>query len=231
MQHMFLEDHPETFEDAWLRAEASYKPVPGAKVTFKPSPEFLEKPQPIDWEYVKQEQHGVRVYEVTTGEQTMIYKRATGSSICREISGLLASATYNLRKPRPLGLLGAGTEWGRILMTVVPASCSLSGLNATPPPLEASPAERKQWFDEVSAMICSFHGDEYQDAYGDVKPDNILIDDARQPWLIDFEGGRTTGWVDEELVNTIEGDLQGPERLRKWLGLEVETKNEPQPPA
>jgi hypothetical protein len=139
----------------------------------------------------------------------MIYKRATGSSICREISGLLASATYNLRNPRPIGLLGAGTEWGGILMTVVLASCSLSGLNATPPPLEASPAKLKQWFDEVSAMIRSFHGDEYQDAYGDVEPYNILIDDARQLWLIDFEGGHTTGWVDKKLVNTIEETFRG----------------------
>jgi hypothetical protein len=116
-------------------------------------------------------------------------------------------------------------------MTVVPGSCSLYGLKATTPLLEPGPAERKPWFDEISAMIRSFHGDEYQDAYGDVKPDNILINDARQPWLIYLGGGHTTGWVDEELVNTIEGDLQGSERLRKWLGLEVEPKNEPQPPA
>jgi hypothetical protein len=74
---MFHEDHPETFEDAWLRAEACYKLVPGAKVTFKPSPEFLEKPQPIDWEYVKQEVSKQGVLSITCPRS-----RASGNMTC-----------------------------------------------------------------------------------------------------------------------------------------------------
>jgi hypothetical protein len=52
-----------------------------------------------------------------------------------------------------------------------------------------------------------------------VKPGNVLIDDDRQAWLIYFEGGRTLGCVDQELLDTVEGDLQGLETLREFLGL------------
>jgi len=45
--------------------------------------------------------------------------------------------------------------------------------------------------------------------WGDAKTDNILIDKDSNAWVIDFEGGYTEGWVDEDRAGTKEGDLQG----------------------
>lgn len=52
---------------------------------------------------------------------------------------------------------------------------------------------------------------------GDVKPDNVLIDTQDDAYIIDFGGGYTRGWVDKELANTAEGDLQGLQRISEFL--------------
>jgi hypothetical protein len=44
-----------------------------------------------------------------------------------------------------------------------------------------------------------------------------LIDGKGDAWVIDFNGGCTQGFVDEELAETLEGDLQGMSRLLKLL--------------
>jgi tRNA A-37 threonylcarbamoyl transferase component Bud32 len=137
------------------------------------------------------------------------------------MTGLQGAELLNIRAPRLVGVIGADTIWGGLLMTLVPASSDLSDLNCSgdsAPRLQATTAERQQWFDEIFAAFDGFH--RYGFAYGDVKPANILIDDDRQAWLIDFEGGVTQGWVDEDLLDTVEGDLQGLGRLREFLGLE-----------
>ncbi|KAL3494981.1 hypothetical protein BJX62DRAFT_233951 [Aspergillus germanicus] len=103
---------------------------------------------------------------------------------------------------------------------------TLGGLDAC---VVDSLAERQQWYNEIPAAIRSFH--DFGCVYGDVKPPNVLIDENRRPWLIDFEGGYTEDCVDKDLENTVEGDLQGLEKLRKWLGLGNETKDETQTPA
>lgn len=48
---------------------------------------------------------------------------------------------------------------------------------------------------------------------GDVKPDNVLIDSKDNTWLIDFGGGFNSGYVDENVIETVEGDLQGVSRI------------------
>ncbi|KAK5992439.1 hypothetical protein PT974_05843 [Cladobotryum mycophilum] len=54
--------------------------------------------------------------------------------------------------------------------------------------------------------------------WGDGKPANIIIDErGDDAWLIDFGGGYTNGWVDRDLENTVEGDKQAVENIRKCL--------------
>jgi hypothetical protein len=226
------------------RAETYLKLHPVTE-TLEPFPDFpLEQmPEPIDWNYMKQKvtqldgrlyqlsdvehfrQLTKRVYEVTINGETVIYKRADCYySVSRELSGLQGVELLNIRAPRLVGVIGADTPWGGLLMTLVPASFDLSDLESpadgsgdSAPRLTATTTERRKWFDEISAAFEGFH--RYNFAYGDVKPANVLIDNDRQAWLIDFEGGLTPGWVDKNLLDTVEGDLQGLERLREFLGL------------
>jgi len=53
--------------------------------------------------------------------------------------------------------------------------------------------------------------------WGDVKSDNILVDKSSNAVLIDFEGGSTRYWVDKGKAGTVEGDLQGLEKLMDYI--------------
>lgn len=46
----------------------------------------------------------------------------------------------------------------------------------------------------------------------DGKPRNVVIDSNDDAWLIGLGGGCTDGWVDKELVDTVEGDEQGGQK-------------------
>ena len=53
----------------------------------------------------------------------------------------------------------------------------------------------------------------------DGKASNIVIDKEQNAWLIDFGGGWTEGWVDEELADSVEGDNQAVVRISEFLGV------------
>ncbi|RFU33686.1 hypothetical protein B7463_g2664, partial [Scytalidium lignicola] len=54
----------------------------------------------------------------------------------------------------------------------------------------------------------------------DGKISNVVIGNDDNAWLIDFGGGWTKGWVDEELADTIEGDGQAVRNIAKFLGVD-----------
>ncbi|KAF2791530.1 hypothetical protein K505DRAFT_363729 [Melanomma pulvis-pyrius CBS 109.77] len=66
---------------------------------------------------------------------------------------------------------------------------------------------REKWVQQTSHAIHELHA--HQIVWGDAKPDNVLFDVHVDAYLVDFGGGYTNGWVDKELMNTVEGDLQG----------------------
>ena len=59
--------------------------------------------------------------------------------------------------------------------------------------------------------------------WGDAKSSSIIIDKQDKAWLIDFGGGFTDGWVDEELVETTEGDEQALAKIVELLGRDDDT--------
>ncbi|KAJ6032181.1 hypothetical protein N7540_002913 [Penicillium herquei] len=74
---------------------------------------------------------------------------------------------------------------------------------------------RQKWLTQITRSIEELHA--CGAAWGDAKPDNVLIDTQYNAYLIDFGGGYTRGWVDKESANTAEGDLQGLQRISEFL--------------
>ncbi|KAK3175417.1 hypothetical protein K4F52_010286 [Lecanicillium sp. MT-2017a] len=72
---------------------------------------------------------------------------------------------------------------------------------------------RTRWAAQVKSAVKALH--DAGAVWGDAKPSNILIDQEDNAWLTDFEGGYTEGWVDRDKAGTVEGDLQGLERIVK----------------
>ncbi|RMZ78597.1 hypothetical protein DV738_g3734, partial [Chaetothyriales sp. CBS 135597] len=92
---------------------------------------------------------------------------------------------------------------------------------------DTSSTERRIWKRQIEQAITWLH--ERGIVWGDVKPENVLIDTAADAWLVDFSGSWTDGWVDEELAETVEGDLQGLLRLKEFLDMRPRWLwNEPQ---
>jgi tRNA A-37 threonylcarbamoyl transferase component Bud32 len=78
-------------------------------------------------------------------------------------------------------------------------------------------AEREKWYEDVCRMVGVLH--EAGIVWGDVKPENMIVDEEGEVWLVDFGGGWTKGWVDPDKMETEEGDLQGLAELKDFRGL------------
>lgn len=75
--------------------------------------------------------------------------------------------------------------------------------------------DRSRWARQIRQSVEGLH--DAGIVWGDAKPENVLIDVQGNAWLIDFDGSYTRGWVDEENQETVEGDLQGLQRMEDWL--------------
>lgn len=124
----------------------------------------------------------------------------------------------SIRVPRLLGLV-TSAETGLIigiLEEYVPTG-KLSDLRLLEDEgIEASPERRQKWATQIWETVDLLH--KIGVIWGDGKPDNVLIhevtDDA---WVIDFGGSFTNGWVDEELIETPEGDEQAVGKILEFL--------------
>jgi tRNA A-37 threonylcarbamoyl transferase component Bud32 len=74
---------------------------------------------------------------------------------------------------------------------------------------------RQKWVDQVTDTLTQLHNAGL--VWGDAKPDNILIDKNGDAWVIDFGGGYTRGYVEREKAGTVEGDLQGLEKIIEYV--------------
>ncbi|KAH7024327.1 uncharacterized protein B0I36DRAFT_250792 [Microdochium trichocladiopsis] len=72
-----------------------------------------------------------------------------------------------------------------------------------------------RWADELESMVIGLH--ESGLGWGDASPTNVLVDKDDNLWLVDFGGGFTNGWVDEDLESTQAGDQQALGRIRNWF--------------
>ncbi|KAG5748479.1 hypothetical protein H9Q70_008855 [Fusarium xylarioides] len=77
-------------------------------------------------------------------------------------------------------------------------------------------SRRKKWLSQVRNTVDLLH--KIGITWGGGKASNVLIhretDDA---WVIDFGGGWTEGWVDEELSGTVKGDNVAVRKIMEYL--------------
>lgn len=79
-------------------------------------------------------------------------------------------------------------------------------------------SRRRKWASQIREMVDLLH--EIRVVWGDGKPHNVLIHrDTDDAWLIDFGGSWTDGWVDAELMETVEGDEQAVRRILHFLAV------------
>ena len=151
-----------------------------------------------------------------TSNEVCVFKRAHyggREQLIREIQ-LLQQISENWEPghancpavPRILGLVTSRDQIAGILEEFIDGE-KLSELD-----MEDVSTEQRQKWKQVQHTITLLHPKNF--VWGDVKPDNVLIDKEARAWLIDFGGSWTDGWVDEHLAETIEGDLQGLDRLK-----------------
>jgi len=77
---------------------------------------------------------------------------------------------------------------------------------------------REKWAAQIRETVVRLHA--IGVVWGDGKPHNVVIDSMDDAWLVDFGGGWTPGWVDEELADTVEGDEQAVRNIFEFLGVE-----------
>ncbi|KJZ78254.1 hypothetical protein HIM_02292 [Hirsutella minnesotensis 3608] len=80
---------------------------------------------------------------------------------------------------------------------------------------DTPPSLREKWASQIHGAVMGLHS--LGIVWSDVKPDNVLIDGGNNAVVIDLEGGTTRGWVDHDTGGSVEGDLQGLERLVDFI--------------
>ncbi|EEH17451.2 hypothetical protein PABG_00014 [Paracoccidioides brasiliensis Pb03] len=146
----------------------------------------------------------------------------------REIKTLLRlhqlGLSDKMRVPKIHGFVSSGNKSNMeicgILITCIKFRRTLASRNEI---RKAAPYLRETWIHQLKEMVNEFH--KAGIIWGDVKPGNVLIDMENNLWIIDFGGSYTPGWVDEKLMETVEGDLQGLSKIINFInGREIETE-------
>jgi serine/threonine protein kinase len=180
----------------------------------------------------------IRVLEVLAGRSYVTKVLVDGKEMCckseddwqfqameREFDCLRKVAISDLkdsiRVPPLLGLV-TSAETGKIiglLEEYIPEG-DLSNLRQLDDEdmdhVKVSTEREKKWGAQIWETVDLLHN--VGVIRGDGKPDNVLIHDkADDAWVIDFGGGYTKGWVDQELQETLEGDEQALGRIHDFL--------------
>ncbi|OAG40435.1 hypothetical protein AYO21_05335 [Fonsecaea monophora] len=104
---------------------------------------------------------------------------------------------------------------GLILSAIYPNNGTIADRVNGPEGLSLPMALCERWYRDIEDMVHLLHEKDF--VWGDVSPNNMVIDANENVCMIDFGGGYTEGWVDEEDRETKKGDLEGLKRIKEYL--------------
>lgn len=154
-------------------------------------------------------------FKVSVSGKTLLCKMEREDELAREMGCLHKVSRLNdpaIRAPRLEGLGEWNEENSRVLMTYIEGKYTLSRI-----PIGTQPRIVSEWIRQVRQTVEALHRNDI--IWGDVKPENVLIDRDENAWVLDFGGGWTDGWVSERLHDTKEGDLEGLNNIISKLEL------------
>ncbi|KAK4044294.1 hypothetical protein C8A01DRAFT_42963 [Parachaetomium inaequale] len=119
------------------------------------------------------------------------------------------------------------SHWGviGILLSYIPHKYhSLHALltsveEGTAAPSEAAPSLRQKWARQIRETLAGLHG--LGILWRDLKTHNVLINNNGDAVVLDFGGGNTVGWVDNDKYATMEGEEQGLLKIMEALGIQA----------
>ncbi|KAB8213498.1 hypothetical protein BDV33DRAFT_184614 [Aspergillus novoparasiticus] len=128
-----------------------------------------------------------------------------------KVSALIESGV-SLCIPTLQGIIGFDEGFPGMLIKHIPRQQRLSAIDMESTPID----ERRQWANQIRGTVLNLH--KHNIFWGDVKTENVLIDEARNAWVVDFGLGFTEGWVSQDIVGTEQGDLVGLDKILRILG-------------
>ncbi|KAK3896520.1 hypothetical protein C8A05DRAFT_39941 [Staphylotrichum tortipilum] len=170
------------------------------------------------------------VWRVTVDREDLVYKSLVNvfpENIGDELGTYLKlrSAGIDLKVPELRGIVQSHEGVIGILIGYIPHKhhnlrALLDGVEqGTIAPTEATASLRQKWATQIRRTLMGLHG--LGILWLDIKTDNVLIDEDGDAVLIDFGGGNTMGWVDHDKYGSMEGELQGLDRIMTALGVGV----------
>jgi hypothetical protein len=135
----------------------------------------------------------------------------------KELSALKNIVEVQIPQPpesyicRLIGVVRQGDGLLGMLFTWIPNKGVLSKARAAAAP----PELRERWASQIQRSVDLLHKKGI--VWGDAKAENVLVDQNDDAWVVDFGGGYTLGWVDEDKAGTLEGDRQGLVKILNML--------------
>lgn len=140
------------------------------------------------------------------------------ANICK-LHGLIIDSNDDCYHHEPLDSKSArddgvcsGTKLVGLLVTYIENKGSLRDVADFP---DSTNEDRLRWSTQIKDTAARLH--EAGVVWGNAKPENVLIDMKGDAWLVDFGGRFNRGWIDEGKMDTVEGDLQGVQKIDDWL--------------
>ncbi|KAK4237704.1 hypothetical protein C8A03DRAFT_44467 [Achaetomium macrosporum] len=84
-------------------------------------------------------------------------------------------------------------------------------------PDQATAFLRRKWATQIRETLRGLHN--LGILWRDVKTDNVLINEDGDAVVLDFGGGNTMGWVDQDKYGSMEGEEQGLNKTMEALGV------------